>query len=295
MRSTLVALLPLAFAGLLRADPPPTVADGARLTEVFADDRTFEGPTFDPKSKKLYFAAAGKDGSQILRLDAPGKASVWLDKSLGVAGTFLALDGRLIGAQSHGHRVTSYALGGDTAQDPKTLYFNEKLHQPNDVCQAPDGDIYFTDPDAKERKASAVYRLGKDGQVAAVVNDMPFPNGLITSPDGKTLYVSDSHLKLWRSYPINADGGVGAGKVFFEAKTDNQAEPDGMTIDATGNLYLTGRGGVWVVKPDGTPLGLIPVAEACTHATFGGDDGQTLYVTAARKVYSLAMKVKGGR
>jgi len=297
MRTLLAAsLLLLSFRTLCAAEPlPSTVADNAKLVEVYGDDRFFEGPTWDPKTKKLYFTAFGKDNQQILRLDAPGKVTVWLDKTQGVNGTYLSADGRLLGAQAYGHRIMSYAFGADTAQDAKTLYFNDKLNQPNDVCQSPNGDIYFTDPDFKDRKTSAVYRLGKDGQVVKVITDMPLPNGLKTSLDGKVLYVGDSHLKLWRSYPIQANGTVGEGKVFFEPKTENQSEPDGFSIDAQGNLYLSGRGGCWVVKPDGTSLGLIPIMEFCSNVTFGGEDGQTLYLTCSKKVYSLAMKVKGGR
>src|SRR5262245_26592074 len=122
---------------------------------------------------------------------------------------------------------------------------------------------------------------------------MPLPNGLKVSPDGKTLYVSDSHLRHWKAYPIKEDGGVGAGKVFFEPQTDNKNEPDGLAVDEQGNLYFTGRGGVWVVSPDGKALGLIAVPEFVSNVTFGGADGKTLYLTCSKKVYGLQMKVRG--
>lgn len=299
MRKLFIPLFVVAtFSGIVRSQDarmPGTVAEGAKLVVEYDDPRFFEGPTWDPKGKKLYFTAFGKNSQQILRLDAPNKVTVWLDNTKGVNGTYLSNDGRLLGAQAYGHRVMSYAFGPDGPSDTKVLYFDEKLNQPNDVCQAPNGDIYFTDPDFSKRKTSAVFRLTADGKATKVVEDMPVPNGLKTSLDGKTLYVGDSYQFLWRSYPINADGTVGPGKVFFEPKDAPKKEPDGLSIDERGNLYFSGRGGVWVVQPDGTALGLIAIPEFCSNVTFGGDDGKTLYMTCSNKVYSLRMNVRGGQ
>lgn len=273
---------------------PSTVEPGASLVEVFADDRFFEGPSWDAGTGKLYFTAFGKDNQQILRLDAPRQVAVWLDNTEGVNGTFLSRDGRLLAAQAYGHRLLSYGIGPDGPNDTQVLVHDARLNQPNDVCQTARGHLYFTDPDFRQRKTSAVYRLDAEGRFTRVIDDMPLPNGLIASLDGRTLYVADSHEKLWRSYPILDDGDLGPGRVFFQPDADNQDPPDGMTIDADGNLYLSGRGGVWVVRPDGRPLGLIATAEFCSNVTFGGREGKTLYLTCRGKVYSLSMSVQGG-
>lgn len=283
----------------LCADEPPlpqTVAPGARLTEVYADDSFFEGPTWDPKTGKLYFTSFPDDKpQQILRLDGPGKAAVWMDDTKGVNGTYLSLDGRLLGAQAYGHHLVSYGFGDGGPQDPIDLLGSDTWNQPNDVCQTPSGDVYFTDPDFQNRATSKVFRLSPRGELSIVIDDMPVPNGVIASNDGKTLYVGDSHLALWRAYPIRDDGTVGSGKVFFDPDTDNRASPDGMSIDEHGNLYLSGRGGVWVATPDGKSLGLIAVPEFCSNVTFGGLSGKTLYLTCSNKVYSLQMRVRGGQ
>jgi gluconolactonase len=68
-----------------------------------------------------------------------------------------------------------------------------------------------------------------------------------------------------------------------------------MCSDALGNLYFAMRGGVWVVSKEGKQLGFIPVPEFASNVTFGGVDGQTLYITCDKKVYSLAMRVKGAQ
>lgn len=300
------ALCSTASRGADVAPPiPPTVAPGAKLVSVFSDDRFFEGPAWDPQSKKLYFTAFGrdkangfeKDKTQILRLDEPGKAFVWLDKTEGVNGMYLANDGRLVGAQAFGHRLLSFEIGPNGPANTKVLLHDTKLHQPNDVAQSPTGDLYFTDPDFEGKKTSVVYLLSTKGELRKVVEDMQVTNGIKVSNDGRTLYVADDGPSNWRSYPILADGTVGPGKLFFDPPVpmEKRAPPDGMSIDEQGNLYLSGSGGVWVVDRFGGLLGFITIPEFCSNVTFGGEDGKTLYLTCAKQVYSLAMNVRGGQ
>jgi len=269
-------------------------APGATLVELYAADRFFEGPTWDPVDGKLYFTSFAKDNQQILRLERPGVVTVWLDRTEGINGTFRARDGRMLAAQAYGHRVLSLALGGDQPADSIVVAADPAWNQPNDVCQSPAGYIYATDPDFKQRTASRVLRIDPDGRVTPVIQDMAIPNGIVCALDGRTLYVSDSHEKHWRAYPLRADGSVGPGRVFFDPQVPDRADPDGMTIDALGNLYSTGRGGVWVVRPDGSLLEFIAVPEFVSNLTFGGSDGRTLFLTCKGKIYSLRTQVRGG-
>jgi gluconolactonase len=278
---------------------PATVADGAKLVSIYRDDRFFEGPVWDKPTAKLYFTAFGtpRENTQILRLDEPGKVVVWLDKTEGVNGMFLANDGRLIGAQAFGHRLLSFAIGDAGPADTKVLLLEPKLHQPNDVAQSPNGDIYFTDPDFKDAKTSSVFVLTTKGDVKKVIQDMRIPNGLKVSNDGRRLYVADDGPMNWRVYSIQADGTVGPGRIFFDPPVPHakRAPPDGMSIDEHGTLYLSGSGGVWVVDKYGTSLGLIAIPEFCSNVGFGGLEGKTLYFTCEKQVYSLEMKVRGGQ
>jgi len=275
-----------------RALPPTTggSAPGAELVELYAADRFFEGPVWNPAEEKLYFTAFGPDNQQILRLEAPGEVHVWLDQTQGVNGMVRAHDGRILAAQAYGHRLLAMPPGGKHPAVVETLAADDGWNQPNDVCEAPNGDIYLSDPDFQQRTTSAVYRLAADGTRERVVTDMAVPNGLIMSLDGATLYVADSYRKHWRAYPIGADGKVGPGRVFFEPDTANTADPDGMTIDAAGNLYLAGRGGVWVVRPEGELIEFIAVPEFVSNVTLGGPDGQTLFLTCKGKVYRLRVQ-----
>jgi gluconolactonase len=74
----------------------------------------------------------------------------------------------------------------------------------------------------------------------------------------------------------------------------NNRDPDGMTIDERGNLYLTGLGGLYIVSPTGQELRRFPIPEQSNNVTFGGADYKTLYIACQDKIYSLAMEVHGG-
>ena len=281
----------------IETNRPPTLVAGAQLEEMYADPRFFEGPTWDPAAGRLYFTAFGKnkEDTSILVLEAPGRARVWADKTEGINGTCLSRDGQLVGAQAFGHRILKYEFGLTGPRKVKTVLFDPRLNQPNDIIESAKGDLYFTDPDFAKRTQSGVYLLRKSGELVKLISEMPLPNGLKLSNDGKTLYVGDSHEKLWRAFPILANGITGPGKVFFDPPVDNRSDPDGMTIDELGNLYFSGRGGVWVVDPKGTALGLIPIPEFCSNATFGDKDGRSLYLTCDKKVYRIKTQVRGSR
>lgn len=276
--------------------PPKTVAAGAELVELYGDDRFFEGPTWEPVGKKLYFTAFGPGNQQVLRLEEPGKVTVWKDQSKGVNGTFLSIEGRLLGAQAYGQSVVDYGFNEDGTCEEKTLFYYAPLNQPNDVCQTRDGDIFYTDPGPKIPVGA--YRLTKRGEIVKFAEELTTPNGIIASNDGLTVYVGDSSQKNWRSYAVLPRGMMGVGSVFFSPdpkyKSDADGAPDGMTIDAEGNLYLSGGSRVWVVTPTGHSLGVISTPSFCSNVTFGGEDGKTLFLTCNKKVYSLQMNVAGG-
>jgi gluconolactonase len=279
---------------------PTTVADGAQPTGVYEEDAFFEGPAWDPATGKLYFTAFKKDNQQILRLDGNKKATVWMDKTQGVNGMRLSRNGRLLGAQAYGHNVLSMKIGASGPEDVKSLTANlqgQTYNQPNDLAEAPNGAIYYTDPDFKGKRRSAVYYLSPEGKASRIITHLKIPNGILVSNDGKTLYVADSFEKRIYSYAIKPDGSVDeeAVKIFFDPDTENRNDPDGMSSDAEGNLYFAMRGGVWVASPEGKTLGFIPIPEFTSNVGFGGKDGKTLFITCSKKVYALEMKVKGAQ
>ncbi|MDB5289347.1 MAG: gluconolactonase, partial [Phycisphaerales bacterium] len=161
----------------------------------------------------------------------------------------------------------------------------------------PTGGIYFTDPyykrdywkrGPKEQDIEAVYYLSPDRKkLTRVIDDLTQPNGIIGTPDGKTLYVADIGANKTYSYTIHPDGSLADKKLFCKLGSD------GMTIDDEGNVYLTGHG-VTVFDKTGKQIDKIETKEPWTaNICLGGKDRQTLFITASQSVYTLRTRTKG--
>jgi gluconolactonase len=198
-------------------------------------------------------------------------------------------------------------------------YQGKRLNSPNDLVYKSDGALYFTDPPyglptqkdndpAKQLKMNGVYRLPgafqqKPGtppnraQLQLLVSDLPRPNGIAFSPDEKYLYVNSTEpRKLWMRYTVKPDGTLTEAKLLFDATSDTRVgNPDGMRVDAKGNIYSAGPAGVWIFSPEGKHLGTIDIPEKVGNVTFGGPDLKTLYVAASSSIYRISLKVPGDR
>jgi gluconolactonase len=168
--------------------------------------------------------------------------------------------------------------------------------------------LYFTDPPygldglndskAKELPFNGVFRLKTNGELTLLIKDLTFPNGIAISPDGRTLYVaiSDGKKPVWMAYDIQADGTIARGRVFFDPATlvaqGRIGSPDGMKVDASGNLFASGPGGVLIFNAAGKHLGTIITGERTSNVAFG-DDGSTLYMTCDHKLMRIRLSTKG--
>ena len=231
---------------------------------------------------KLFLKPSGYTG-KAPRGGEPGSNGLLFDRA-----------GRLILCQ-HGDRRLAVLEADRTFTTLVDKYEGKRLNSPNDATIRSDGSIYFTDPSygleggnkspLKELPFNGVYRLSPKGELTLLTKELSYPNGIGFSPDEKTLYVanSDSERAIWMAFPVQDDGTLGAGRVFFDAtrgmKTLKGA-PDGLKVDRLGNLFATGPGGVLVFDPDGTHLGTINTGEATANVGFGGADGSTLFLCA---------------
>ncbi|MEP6620160.1 MAG: SMP-30/gluconolactonase/LRE family protein [bacterium] len=222
----------------------------------------------------------------------------------------LAIDGNdAIVMADHGNRQIARIV--DSNATKITLadrYEGKRFNSPNDLVYSSTGDLYFTDPPygllglnasaVKEQAFNGVFRLGADGKVTLITRDLTFPNGIALSPDERTLYVavSDGNHPVWMAYDILDGGKVSAGRIFFDPvhlkKAGKAGSPDGMKVDANGNLFATGPGGILVLTPQGKHLGTIVTGERTANVAFG-EDGRTLYITADHKLLRLRLGTRG--
>ena len=200
----------------------------------------------------------------------------------------------------------------DVATKRKTLlatqFQGKKFNSPNDLVSGSDGSIWFTDPpyglkDAeksplKELPFNGVYRLLPNGEVRLVDDSLTFPNGIALSPDQRTLYVSvsDPEGAMIYAYALDAAGNVTGKRVFADmtalVKQGLPGYPDGMAVDAQGNLFATGPGGVHVLTPQGVELGLISTGKPIANCKFG-EDGRTLFMTSSDMLARVRTHTKG--
>lgn len=307
------------FGVIHRVDPRvnqliPADAKLEKLAEGF--DWT-EGPLWLPNEKCLLFTDIPKN--TIYKWKEGEGISVYLRPAgytgenppgieLGSNGLTLNPDGHLVMCD-HGNRCVSQLNAQNfTKKILADKFEGKRLNSPNDCVFKSNGDLYFTDPPyglrglnkdpQKEVAFNGVYRLSKDGKLTVLTKEFTFPNGIAFSPDEKTLYVaqSDPDKAIWMAFDVLPDGNIANGKIFFDAtswvKQGKKGLPDGLKVDASGNLYATGPGGVMIFSPDGKHLGTIETGEATSNCAFG-DDGSVLYITADMYLCRIKLSTKG--
>lgn len=269
------------------------IAPGATV-EKLKDGFTFtEGPASDAAGN-VFFTDQPND--RIWKWSVDGKIAVFMEPCGRSNGLCFDGQGNLWACADERNELWRIDPTGKATVIVKD-YNGKLLNGPNDVWLRPDGGVYFTDPFYKrdywkrgpvEQDAHGVYYLAADHQkLVRVADDMKQPNGIIGTPDGKTLYVADIGDGKTYVYDIRPDGALVHKKLFCSMGSD------GMTIDSDGNVYLTGKG-VTVFDKSGQQIEHIPIDEAWTgNVCFGGADMHTLFITASKGLYAVHMKTRG--
>ncbi len=302
----------------------------AKIEQMASGFKWTEGPIW---TRDGYLLFAEIPSNTIRKLGTDGQVSIFMQPS-GYSGTEpyhgpepgsngMTLDhkGRLTVAGHAGRNI--WRLESLDPHGTKTVladsYQGKRLNSPNDLVYRSDGSLYFTDPPyglrtqnekdpAIELQMNGVYRIPaaesqKAGaepnraQLQLLIRDLPRPNGIAFSPDEKYLYVDNTApKKIWMRYPVNKDGSLGAGEVFFDATSDTRlGSPDGMKVDQKGNLYSTGPGGIWIFSPAGKHLGTIDLPGSTANMNWGGADGKTLYITESGNILRIRLNIQGVR
>jgi gluconolactonase len=267
-----------------------------------------EGPVW--YKGRLWFADL--PNSRIVAMTPDGKAETLIEQSGGAEtpstskfkgsnGMVVDKDGTLLATQHAGRRIVRI---DDKLKITSFLdkFEGKRLNSPNDLVFAPDGSLWFTDPPyglakqnddpAKEVPFNGVYRY-KDGKLTAAIKDLTMPNGIGFSPDGKILYVNNSGpaMALWR-YDVAADGTVSNGKALISYPGTADDVPDGLKVDAAGNVWASGPGGIRIISPAGKVLGQIKLPEVAANLAWA-DDGKTAYLTGSTSIYRLKLAGQG--
>ena len=269
------------------------VAAGATLVQLAEGFEFTEGPACDAEGHVLF---TDQPNDRILKWSVDGKLSTYKQPCGRANGLCFDQDGNLWACADEKNELWCIRPDG-TVQVVVKDYEGKLLNGPNDLWVRPDRGIYFTDPfyqrdywqrGPAEQPVQGVYYLTPDRQkLTRVIDDLQQPNGIIGTPDGKTLYVADIRAGKTYAYDIQAEGTLTNKRLFCELGSD------GKTIDNEGNVYLTGRG-VTVFDPRGTRIRTIPIDTGWTaNVCFGGKDRHTLFITAQKQLFALQMRVHG--
>jgi gluconolactonase len=290
-------LLPFLVAMMLpsqsTAQDASPVAPGAKVEKLAGGFKFTEGPAPDAEGN-VYFTDQPND--KILKWNTDGKLTTFLEPCGRSNGLCFDKDGVLWACADDKNELWKI----DVKTKQKTVvvkdYGGKLLNGPNDVWVRPDGGAYFSDPFYKrpywkrgpeDQDQRGLYFLSAKGVFTRVDGDYKQPNGLIGTPDGKTLYAADIGASKTYQYDIQADGSLKNRKPFCAQGSD------GMTIDEAGNVYFTLGKAVTIYDKGGNKIATIPVPEGTTNVCFGAKDRKTLFITAGTSLYSISMRVKG--
>ena len=258
---------------------PGVIAAGARWTMVWQGNETADG-ILGTKDGGLLFAQ--EQTNHINKLDKNGKFSVFLSSPHGPGAVAMNPKGQILTVER-----TCTDPGGHLGTKPEDCkeptdvaaltperkvladsFMGKGLGRVNDLIADTKGGIYFT--------SGGAFYLTPGGQVISIGENLR-TNGIMLSPDGKTLYITN--LQTIAAFDVQPDGSVKNQHEF--AKFEGGGSGDGMAVDASGRLFATTPQpnlGVQVFSPEGKYLGMIPTPRTAITVAFSGPGKKTLYV-----------------
>ena len=264
-----------------------------KKVEKLAGDFSFtEGPAVDAKGN-VYFTDIPNHLILIWTLE--DQLDTFRINSGRANGLYFDKDENLLACEGENGQITSTSPDGDY-KPIATEYDGKRFNQPNDIWPDRKGGVYFTDPkyggDDTELSQDGmhVYYINPDhNSVIRVCDDLEKPNGVLGTPDGKLLYVTDAQAGKTYKYDIQEDGSLSNKTLFVEIGCD------GMTQDNAGNVYLTtsGKEAVDIFSSSGELLESIQVPEKPSNVCFGGKDRNQLYITARTSIYRAELNSRG--
>jgi len=289
-----------------------------RFREVVGDEVAFErlatgfkfteGPLWHSRERYLLFS--DMPGDHLRRWSESEGVTTFRQPCNQSNGLAWDRQGRLIACEHSSSSLTRTESDGSITV-LASHWQGKELNSPNDVIVDAGGAIYFSDPTygraeyygrprPTELDFRGVYRVMPDAgggdaphELSLLAGDFAQPNGLCFSLDGRRLFVNDTDRAHIRVFDVGPDGLVTGGEVWAETTGEGAGAPDGMKIDAKGNLYCCGPGGIHVFDSNAVCLGVIRVPEYTANFAWGDDDARSLYITASTSVYRIRTRLAG--
>ena len=284
-------------ADTFTSDIPGVVAAGMKVQLMKQGLQGTQGATSDYDGNLLF---TERSANKIWKLDNDGNFSSFMEHTNATNSFLFDPKGRAIAVERMPQRVGVLAPTRAVLADK---FEGHPFGNLNDLAIDKRGGVYFTDDHGipADGVKPAVYYLTPDGQVIKIAEDFTFPNGVILSPDEKTLYVDDTQGDTIHAFDVKPDGTATNERTFVTIteglrKGDTGAMAsgaDGLTIDAAGRLYVAANSGVQVYSPQGKYLGSVPVPRKPAQLAFAGPDKKTLYVLAGDSLYKIPMLAEG--
>ncbi len=281
--------------------PPPAAFAAPRLVRL-AETDAHEGPVYVPEEDALYFTSVPRRSPSgpvvdIRRLGPDGEVTVVRPDANVANGMALDARGRLIVCEQGSRRERARIAGVDRRTGATRTIVEEwrglPLNSPNDVVVKSDGSLWFTDPSygflqgfrPEPLLADAVYRHDPaTGRTSVVAQGFGKPNGLVFAPDESLLYVGDSEADRIEAFDVIAGCRLAGRRLFALTRS-----PDGLAVDAAGDLYTSSPAGIDVRAPGGALIGEIRVPGA-VNFTWGGAGRNVLFITADTAVWAAVLQ-----
>jgi gluconolactonase len=258
---------------------PPAGAQQIRPVEFASSERFSEGPVFDYDGNFFF-----SHGDSVTRIAPGGSQSIWA-RAPGVNGHKVLPDGTHLLCTTRA--VLHLSPRGDLLGTASSECNGAPLRAPNDLTLDRQGGFYFTDPGgSREAPIGTVHYVDSGGKTHLVAGGMRVPNGLVLSLDGNTLYVAETVPNRIVKFSVSPGGKLGALEEFaaLPSRPGHQAEPDGLAIDASRNLYVAhlGMEAIQVISPEGALRMSLPAGNYdASNLVFGGPGLNQLYITGS--------------
>lgn len=300
------------------------VPAAATLETLWEDGGFTEGAAAGPDGCIYFsdFAQPFDSGpARVMKFDPKSKQITVHCPDSGMGnGLMFTRDGKLIGCCASplgGHRALVEFLPNGKVKPIVSTFEGKRFNSPNDLVIDRKGRIYFSDPkyvgpEKLELDSFNLFRLDPDGTLQIATQTIDKPNGVMLSPDQKTLYVAETDngsatadldkepatpgRMTLNAFAVNDDGSLGEKTVLHNF--GNETGIDGMTVDKEGHIYAAVRSqsrfGIVVFDKFGHELAYIQTPVLPTNCVFGrGDQQKTLYITAGSGLYRISLGIHG--